>query len=109
MSDFLKKPMLEKHKEDFERIRQRITEALKDYENFDGVNFVDVNARGIQVNGLHKKTGRYYFHTVTIKYDFSNVDEAIEDFVNGWKHYDNPSYISDFLQFLEWGEKYGWD
>ena len=109
MSDFLKKPMLEKHKEDFERIRQRITEALKDYENFDGVNFVDVNARGIQVNGLHKKTGRYYFHTVTIKYDFSNVDEAIEDFVNGWKHYDNPSYISDFLWFLEMGEKYGWD
>ena len=57
MSDFLKKPMLEKHKEDFERIRQRITEALKEYENFDSVDFVDVNARGIQISGKNKKTG----------------------------------------------------
>lgn len=109
MSDFLKKPMLEKHKEDFERIRQRITEALKEYENFDSVDFVDVNANGIQISGKHKKTGNYYFLTVTIKYDFSNVDEAIEEFVNGWKEFDNPRHISDFLWFLEMGRKYGWD
>ena len=109
MSDFLKKPMLEKHKEDFERIRQRITEALKDYENFDGVNFVDVNARVIQVNGLHKKTGRYYFLILTIKYDFSNIDEVVDEFVRGWKKYDNPEYISDFLSFIRMGEEYGWD
>lgn len=109
MRDHLKEPMLKEHKEDFDRIRQKITEALKDYENFDGVNFVDVNARGIQVNGLHKKTGRYYFHTVTIKYDFSNIDEVVDEFVSGWKKYDNPEYISDFLSFIRMGEEYGWD
>lgn len=109
MRDHLKEPMLKEHKEDFDRIRQKITEALKDYENFDGVNFVDVNARGIQVNGLHKKTGRYYFHTVTIKYNFSNIDEVVDEFVSGWKKYDNPEYISDFLSFIRMGEEYGWD
>ena len=109
MSDYLKKPEHKEHEEDFRMIRKRIMEALKDYKNFNGVDFVDVNAGGIQINGRHKKTGHYYYILSTIRYDFSNVDEAIDEFVNAWKEYDTPKRIRDFTDFIETCQKYGWD
>ena len=37
MSDYLKMEIFEDHSQDFDEIRKRISEALKDYENFIGV------------------------------------------------------------------------
>lgn len=109
MSDYLKEPMLKEHGKDFDEIRKRISEALKDYDNFIGVDFVDVRAGGVQISGIHKQIGHYYFVSSTIDYDFENVDEAIDEFVNGWKETDNPKHVNGLLSFLRMGEKYGWD
>ena len=110
MSDYLRKPEHREHKKDFSMIRKRITEALKDCENFDGIDFIDVNAGGIQICGLHKEiVGFYYADSPTIKYDFSNIDEAVKEFIDGWKTADNPESVDNFKQFLEMGSMYGWD
>lgn len=98
------------HKEQFEHIEKTIKEALKLYENFDGIDFCDVNASGIQVRGHHKEVKNYsYGWQPTIKYDFSNVDEVIKDFIDMWKHCDTPTELEKFKLFIKIGEECGWD
>lgn len=109
MSDYLRKPEHREHEKDFSMIRKRITEALKDCENFDGIDFIDVNAGGIQISGIHKEASNYYYVITTIRYDFSNVDEAVDEFISTWKECDTPKRIRDFTDFIETCQKYGWD
>ena len=110
MGDYLRESMREEHGDDFAKIRTAIAEALKDYPNFIGVDFSDVHAGGIQIGGLHKEiTGFYYASMPTIKYNFSNIDEAVKEFVDGWKTADNPESVGNFKRFLELGSMYGWD
>ena len=110
MSDYLKEPILTERKDDFDEIRQRIADALKDFEHFNGVDFVDVYADGIQICGKHKQIqGFYYSAMPTIEYDFSNVDEAVNRFVTAWKDVDNPTSIEEYKKFLKDGARWGWD
>ncbi len=99
------------HKKDFMHIQKKIHEELSDYPNFIGIDFTDVNADGgIQVRGRHKSINGYTFgKQPTINYDFSNIDDVIEDFVSSWKKADNQEYVDSFNRFLEMGQKYGWD
>jgi len=98
------------HIKDYIKIENAIESQLKNYENFDGIDFCDVNANGIQIRGHHKKIKNHtYGSQPTIKYDFSNCDEAVDDFVNMWKEIDNPVSINKELSFIAAGEKYGWD
>lgn len=115
INEFQRKPYvrqdtLNKHKDIMLYIQNKISDILCDYENFDGVDFCDVNAGGIQVRGFHKLVNGYsYGYQPTIKYDFSNVQEVINDFVNMWKQQDVPQNINNYLNFLRDGERYGWD
>ena len=110
MGDYLRESMRKEHGDDFAKIRTAITEALKDYPNFIGIHFSDIHAGGIQICGLHKEiVGFYYADSPTIKYDFSNIDEAVKEFIDGWKTADNPESVDNFKQFLELGSMYGWD
>ena len=106
----LSESTIDEHMDELLRIQDTIIEKLKDYPNFYGMDFTDVNAGGIQIRGHHRNINGYsYGDQPTLKYDFSNIDECIEDFVEGWKRCDNPKDFITFKRFIEDGQKYGWD
>ena len=94
---------------EFIEIQSAIEEQLKEYPNFDGIQFVDVNANGIQIRGFHKQSTYSFIDQLTIKYDFSNYKECIEMFVLKWKERDNNESLDWHNRFIEQGEQYGWD
>lgn len=107
---FVKLEVLEKYKEEMLRIENTIKKYLKGFENFQGIDFCDVNARGIQIRGHHKEIKNYtYGRQPTIKYDFSNADDVIWEFLKMWGEVDNPQAIAREKAFIADGEKYGWD
>lgn len=102
--------MIEDHLEELIFIQNDIHKKLKGYENFLGIDFCNVSAGGIQIRGHHKDITSYtYGQQPTIKYDFSNIKEAISQFVNMWFEYDCDEYISREKDIIAFGEKYGWD
>lgn len=107
---FIKIEILENHKEDLLKIENDINKLLKGFEDFQGIDFCDVSAGGIQIRGHHKYIKGYtYGDQPTIKYDFSNKDDIVMEFVSMWYKRDNPSNIRSELKFIADGEKYGWD
>lgn len=107
---YLSYEMLKVYKEDLLKAQQKIHEGLKDYPNFSGVDFGDVHAGGIQIRGHHKQIKGYtYGDQPTIQYDFSNLNDAVQDFIGMWKCYDEPQKVQSFQSFIAAGEKYGWD
>lgn len=107
---YVKLETLEKYKDKMLYIENTINKYLKGFENFQGIDFCDVNARGIQIRGHHKEIKNYtYGQQLTIKYDFSNVDDVIWDFLKMWGEVDNPQAIKRERVFIADGEKYGWD
>lgn len=107
---YVKQQTLIEHKDDLLKIEKQINDGLKDYPNFLGIDFCDVSAGGIQIRGHHKAIKGYsYGSQPTIKYDFSNKDEVAQDFIEMWKSEDTPSKVRHFQNFIEMGEKYGWD
>jgi hypothetical protein len=107
---YIKEATRNNHWYDLIYIEQSITEKLNDYPNFDGIDFSDVSAGGIQIRGFHKEIQGYTFgNQVTVKYDFTNVEECIQIFINMWKKYDVDKYVKWYKGFLKDGDKYGWD
>lgn len=107
---FLSVSIIEKHLQELLYIENKIAEALKDFKNFKGIDFCNVSAGGIQIRGHHKRIKNYTYGTQpTIKYDFSNIEECIQEFVEMWKQYDTPERVNAELRFIADGEKYGWD
>ena len=107
---YLRDNILNEHNDKLIHIEQVITNQLTEYENFDGIDFCDVSASGIQIRGHHKQINEYtYGKQPTIKYDFSNYLECIDEFVEMWKEYDTPKNVRDEQWFIKQGEMYGWD
>lgn len=107
---FVKLEVLEKYKEEMLRIENTIKKYLKGFENFQGIDFCDVSAGGVQIRGHHKEIKNYtYGRQPTIKYDFSNADDVIWEFLKMWGEVDNPQAIAREKAFIADGEKYGWD
>lgn len=112
---FLHKPFLNEDKlvtnlNELVQIEKEINHRLDGYPNFAGIDFCDVSAGGIQIRGFHSHVKRYtYGSQITIKYDFSNYKECIDEFVDMWKSQDKPEKVSGYQSFIADGEKYGWD
>lgn len=107
---FLKVPTLEEHKTDLLKIEEDINKLLKGFENFKGIDFCDVSANGIQIRGHHEKIKNYtYGSQPTIKYDFSNKDDIIMEFVKMWYENDKTEKVREEIKFITYSEKYGWD
>lgn len=112
MKDYLTPSKYPKnYEEELEFIRFQINQRIKNKDNFLGVDFSDVSAGGIQVRGHHNliKGYCYPFSFPTLKYDFSNVEEVIDEFVYMWDSSNNDKNINDAKRFLADGNKYGWD
>ena len=101
----------EDYKEKLDYIRNKINEQLKDNKNYRGIDFTDVSNGGIQIRGFHKDIKGYCYpmRQTTIKYDFSNIEEAITEFVVHWENADNEKDIQDMKWFLDSGKRWGWD
>lgn len=107
---YLRLEILEEHKDQLIYIENEINKCLSGFENFQGIDFCDVHAGGIQIRGHHKQIKGYtYGSQPTIKYDFSNVEEVISEFIDMWRRKDNPQAIAKTKDFISWGERYGWD
>ena len=88
-------------------------EAISDYlfkhcRNLHSLDFSDVSAGGIQVGGVHEYNPGYIMMHRTIKYDWSNINEVIRDFVKSWNEFMEED-VAAFKRFTDDGEKYGWD
>lgn len=107
---FLNINTVKEHTEDLIKIQEGIKEGLKGYENFNGIDFCDVSAGGIQIRGFHKEIEGYsYGKQITINYDFSNKNEVVNLFIDMWKEYDKGDKVRREKSFIADGEKYGWD
>ena len=92
------------------QIEYRTDELLADCESYNGIDFCDVHAGGIQVRIHHKQIKGYsYGHQVTINYDFSNMDEVPELVTRVFKYYDTSDQVKTMKSYIAQGEKYGWD
>lgn len=90
-------------------IELTITERLSKYPSFNGIDFCDVTANGIQIRGHHKQVVGYCFGSQpTIRYDFSNYNECVEEFIEMWQSKDNLEYLRQFKSHLSEGERWGW-
>ena len=101
---------LEKYKGEMIRIEKLINKELVDYPNFLGIEFCDVHINGIQIRGHHKEINNYSFGLQpTIKYDFTNKNEVITEFVEMWKQHDTPENVEKYKKLIISGENHGWD
>ena len=89
--------------------QEKVKNRLKDRPNFAGITFSDVSAGGIQIKASNKQVPYITMSDATIKYDFSNIDEAVDECVEGFVKTDNEKSIKSALQFYNDGCKYGWD
>ena len=102
--------ILEEHKGAMVKIEKEIRKGLKKYRTFKGIDFCDVGANGIQIRGHHLNVDGYiYGNQITLKYDFSNKDTVVKEFVEMWKKFDTPQRVKEFKSFIKDGKKYGWD
>lgn len=107
---FIEYNILKEHKRDLINIQKNITSSLSDFPNFDGIDFMDVSAGGIQIRGHHKLVSGYtYGDQITIKYDFSNKNEVVTQFIEMWKNNDDTKKVDSYNSFLREGAKYGWN
>lgn len=107
---FLELKIIEQYQKQLMYIESQINKILAGYEDFEGIDFCDVSAGGIQIRGHHKQIKGYtYGQQPTIKYDFSNMEEVIDEFICMWRRIDKPQTVAKQLDFIRHGEKYGWD
>ena len=89
--------------------QEKVKSRLKDRPNFAGVMFSDVSAGGIQIKASNKQVPYISMSDATIKYDFSNIDEAVDDVVNQFLSTDNEENIKSANDFFKTSMEYGWD
>lgn len=107
---YMEEEMINNHKNEIKWLVNHINENLKDRPNFNGFDLCDVNANGIQIRMFNKQIRNYSFgDQFTIDYDWSNYKEAANKAIENFRNYDNDKYIVSYKNFLENGEKYGWD
>ena len=88
-----------------EAIRSRILDGIGNDDKLASVDFCDVSAGYIQVHAVHvDEKGYAHFH-LPLKYDLSNADQLVSDFVATWKKQREVSYST----FYREGERWGWD
>lgn len=107
---FLSEEVITSHLKELKFIESEITNKLTNFLNFLGIDFCDVSANGIQIRGHHKEVDGYTYGTQpTIKYDFSNYRDCVDEFVHMWIQQDTPERVRSELRFIADGKKYGWN
>ena len=101
---------IDEHINEVERIITEINAELIKHETFDRIDFCDVSAGGIQIRLFTKAMPCASIgEQKTILHDWSNVDEVIRDVIAEYEYRDTPENIQSFVDFIDFGNKYGWD
>lgn len=113
-SPFVKYSLLVEHKDVFLNIEKLVDKMLSNFEHYNGIDFCDVSAGGIQIRLHHNQIKNYtYGKQYTIKYDFSNVEDGGLDIalqvVREFIEKDKPEFITSELNMIREGEKYDWN
>lgn len=107
---YLSHEFIEKHYKELKTIEDLIYKLLSGFENFDGIDFCDVGAGGIQIRLFHKQIKGYsYGAQITLNYDFSNKEDVPFLVAKEFVRTDNRESVLAEKEFIEFGEKYGWD
>ena len=107
---YLSHKCIKEHFKELKDTEEMIDKLLSGFENYNGIDFCDVTAGGIQVRLHHKEIKGYtYGNQITIKYDFSNIEDVPLQVVKAFIGADKPSLIAKEKAFIREGEKYGWD
>lgn len=98
------------HKEKFDYIETEVIKKLKDYPNFDHLDFSKNYNGNIHIRCFHKQIKGYSFgNHIEFKLDNDDYKEAVDIIVEMWKEYDNETYVKSYKRFIKDGERYGWD
>jgi len=107
---YLSKEIIAERINELTQIEKEITERLRYFPNFTGIDFCNVGANGIQIRGHHSQIKGYtYGSQPTIKYDFSNYLDTVDEFVDMWKKNDIPERVRGEQNMIADCEKWGWD
>lgn len=107
---YLSYKILEEHFDELRNIEKLIDKLLLGFDNYDGIDFCDVGAGGIQVRIHHRSISNYtYGQQKTIFYDFSNIGKIPYEVAEEFVRIDTPELILEEKEFIAFGEKYGWD
>lgn len=107
---YVETKILEENKGAMVKIEREIRKGLKKYHTFKGIDFFDNHKDGIVISGHHLKVDGYvYGKQIILKYDFSNKDTVVKEFVEMWKKFDTPQRVKEYKSFIKDGKKYGWD
>jgi hypothetical protein len=96
---------------EFSQIKEYIRKQLSEFPNFVDVEFHESYDRKIKMIGIHaiitNKYGYYFGDQPRIHPDYSNLQQAADEFISMWKYYDNEEYInkqiSMYQDFARWG------
>jgi hypothetical protein len=96
---------------EFAQTKEYIRKQLSDFPNFVDIEFHESYDKKIKMLGIHavltNKYGYYFGDQPSIKPDYSNLQEAADEFVAMWKYYDTEEYIKKaiemYQEFARWG------
>lgn len=94
-------------------IVERIDKALENDKNYEGCWYTWYGGNTVEFAASIKQAPRYKYITCEIKLDsltdITNTEETVEQLVNDWKNHVTPESVKSFVDFITFGEKYGWD
>ena len=94
-------------------IVERIDKALENDENYEGCWYTWYGGNTVEFAASIKQAPRYKYIICDIKLDnltdITNTEEMVEQLVNDWENHATPEAVKSFIDFITFGEKYGWD
>lgn len=109
----LEKSKVEDYQKKANEIRVAIENKMNSFENFDSISISsgkDDDATVLSIYSFNKKIKGYFFGK-RIKVNMNNytVEEVVEKFEKNWIEFDTPEKIKDKNDFINLGNKFGWD
>lgn len=94
-------------------IVERIDKALENDENYEGCWYTWYGGNTVEFAASIKQVPRYKYITCEIKLnsltDPAKTQKMIKQLVDDWEKHVTPESVKSFVDFVTFGEKYGWD
>ena len=109
----LEKSKVEGYQKKADDIRVAIENKMDSFENFDSISISsgkDDDAIILSIHSINKKIKGYFFgKCVKVNMDNYTVEEVIDRFEKNWLEFDTPEKIKERNDFINLGNKFGWD
>lgn len=82
------------HRQELLRAQDAINESLKDFPDFDGIQFIRNERNHILLYGCHKQITKHYFiGPFDIDPECDNLDDVVDAFIENWEEKDTPNTV----------------